>query len=251
MRPPCPPASTASVTVERSVDGCAGHAEFSPPTRRLGIRCRLIAPCRSRTCNLRFRRPTLYPIELKVLIPANGESFHHPQRHVKVAFARASLTHSIALWLYIPSKPTASCIPHLEEEWLITNGSGGFASGTLVGCNTRRYHGLLCAATNPPVGRRHAAQPPGRNHSRRGPADRCAGIFRQSVWRHAFILAGTGISAGLIWKCLARWEYEVEGIRVIKEVQMPWQKQRGWHPLYRSIPAEKDVEISLLAVRPT
>src|SRR3954453_17301135 len=28
-----------------------------------------IAPCRTRTCNLRFRRPTLYPIELKVLEP--------------------------------------------------------------------------------------------------------------------------------------------------------------------------------------
>src|SRR5579862_331501 len=43
--------------------------------------------------------------------------------------------------------------PHLEEEWLITNGIGGFASGTVVGCNTRRYHGLLCAALVPPVGR--------------------------------------------------------------------------------------------------
>ena len=43
--------------------------------------------------------------------------------------------------------------PHLEQEWLLTNGLGGFASGTVVGCNTRRYHGLLCGATLPPVGR--------------------------------------------------------------------------------------------------
>jgi predicted glycogen debranching enzyme len=42
----------------------------------------------------------------------------------------------------------------LQREWLETNGLGGFASSTLVGLNTRRYHGLLVAATQPPVGRR-------------------------------------------------------------------------------------------------
>jgi len=41
----------------------------------------------------------------------------------------------------------------LRREWLETNGIGGFASGTINGCNTRRYHGLLVAATKPPVGR--------------------------------------------------------------------------------------------------
>jgi len=39
------------------------------------------------------------------------------------------------------------------REWLETNGLGGFASSTIVGLNTRRYHGLLTAATKPPVGR--------------------------------------------------------------------------------------------------
>lgn len=38
-------------------------------------------------------------------------------------------------------------------EWLETNGLGGFASSTVIGLNTRRYHGLLTAATEPPVGR--------------------------------------------------------------------------------------------------
>jgi predicted glycogen debranching enzyme len=41
----------------------------------------------------------------------------------------------------------------LKREWLETNGLGGFASSTVVGMNTRRYHGLLTAATKPPVGR--------------------------------------------------------------------------------------------------
>jgi len=40
-----------------------------------------------------------------------------------------------------------------QREWLVTNGIGGFASGTVSGNLTRRYHGLLIAALNPPVGR--------------------------------------------------------------------------------------------------
>jgi predicted glycogen debranching enzyme len=40
-----------------------------------------------------------------------------------------------------------------SREWLVTNGIGGYASGTIAGSQTRRYHGLLVAALNPPVGR--------------------------------------------------------------------------------------------------
>ena len=40
-----------------------------------------------------------------------------------------------------------------RREWLETNGLGGWASATICGANTRRYHGLLVAATRPPAGR--------------------------------------------------------------------------------------------------
>ena len=40
-----------------------------------------------------------------------------------------------------------------KREWLETNGIGGFASATVSGANTRRYHGILTAATRPPLGR--------------------------------------------------------------------------------------------------
>ena len=43
--------------------------------------------------------------------------------------------------------------PLMSKEWLISNGIGGYASSTVCGLNTRRYHGLLVAATHPPVGR--------------------------------------------------------------------------------------------------
>ncbi len=40
-----------------------------------------------------------------------------------------------------------------QREWLVTNGLGGFAAGTISGVLTRRYHGLLVAALRPPLGR--------------------------------------------------------------------------------------------------
>lgn len=40
------------------------------------------------------------------------------------------------------------------REWLITNGIGGYASGTVIGANTRTYHGYLVASMNPPTDRK-------------------------------------------------------------------------------------------------
>ncbi|RPI58747.1 MAG: hypothetical protein EHM50_10205, partial [Lysobacterales bacterium] len=42
----------------------------------------------------------------------------------------------------------------LTREWLVTNGLGGYAAGTIGGAPSRRYHGLLIAALPPPYGRR-------------------------------------------------------------------------------------------------
>ena len=41
----------------------------------------------------------------------------------------------------------------LKKEWLITNGIGGYSSSTIIGCNTRKYHGLLIAPLTPPARR--------------------------------------------------------------------------------------------------
>lgn len=42
----------------------------------------------------------------------------------------------------------------LTKEWLLTNGLGGYSSSTVIGTNTRKYHGLLVAPLTPPA-RRH------------------------------------------------------------------------------------------------
>ena len=41
----------------------------------------------------------------------------------------------------------------LQKEWIITNGIGGYVSSTILGANTRRYHGILVASHNPPAER--------------------------------------------------------------------------------------------------
>ena len=41
----------------------------------------------------------------------------------------------------------------LEKEWLLTNSRGGFSSASMIGCNTRRYHGLLVGSHHPPANR--------------------------------------------------------------------------------------------------
>jgi predicted glycogen debranching enzyme len=64
-----------------------------------------------------------------------------------------------------------SDLPAAEQrEWLVTNGMGGFASGTVAGSATRRYHGLLIAALDPPAARTHLV----------GGIDEIAGIGGQS-----------------------------------------------------------------------
>lgn len=41
----------------------------------------------------------------------------------------------------------------LNKEWIVTNGIGGYSSGTIIGANTRKYHGLLVAPLTPPARR--------------------------------------------------------------------------------------------------
>jgi predicted glycogen debranching enzyme len=55
--------------------------------------------------------------------------------------------------LHLDPETCRNLEPSLHREWLVTNGLGGYASGTVSGINTRRYHGLLVASLNPPVQR--------------------------------------------------------------------------------------------------
>jgi predicted glycogen debranching enzyme len=134
--------------------------------------------------------------------------------------------------------------PHLEQEWLITNGLGGFACGTVVGCNTRRYHGLLCAALLPPVGRFMML-------NRIGEILRIKGDDRMlelSINQFGDTLHPRGdryLRRFDMEVALGRWEYDVEGIRIVKEIQMPW-RANVVGIRYTVEPRDRPIELSLL-----
>jgi len=56
--------------------------------------------------------------------------------------------------IYIGSHTLSDVDEALKKEWLVTNGLGGYASSTVLGINTRKYHGLLVASFNPPTDRK-------------------------------------------------------------------------------------------------
>lgn len=55
--------------------------------------------------------------------------------------------------LSLPKEMCSDITAGLAHEWLVTNGLGGYASGSILGATTRGYHGLLVAALHPPVER--------------------------------------------------------------------------------------------------
>ena len=122
------------------------------------------------------------------------------------------------------------------KEWLVTNGLGGYASGTVAGALTRRFHGLLVAALPTPFGRtmmfNHVGErlrwPDGRNVSLHSVVDTPDGReFDSSQY-----LVGFWLEAGL-----PVWSYDVDGVRFEKRVLMPYL-QNTTHISYRLLSAD-------------
>ncbi|NWG10747.1 glycogen debranching enzyme N-terminal domain-containing protein [Candidatus Bathyarchaeota archaeon] len=108
----------------------------------------------------------------------------------------------------------------IKTEWLITNGLGGYASSTVLGVNTRKYHGLLVAALHPPGNRRICVArldeeiSVGNNTYPLGSHEFQNGIFPKG---HLF-LEEFSISP------FPKWVYDVQGVEVRKTVFMPYEK---------------------------
>ena len=113
-------------------------------------------------------------------------------------------------------KPDAD--PHMLEEWLVTNGIGGYASGTVTGAITRRYHGLLIAALPNPLGRMMMLN---------GLSERLRLPDRRVVYTGAEELAGISPEAPLalsefrLEAGLPVWRYEVDGFVLEKRLLLP------------------------------
>ena len=131
----------------------------------------------------------------------------------------------------------------LDAEWLVTNGLGGYSSGTVAGVNTRRYHGLLVAALPNPIGRlvmlNHLGERAcvaGGEPTALGGEERVAGRLDRDVARR---LAAFRLEAGL-----PVWEYEWSGVRIEKRVFMP-HKQNTVYVRYCLTNGDGPVQLEL------
>jgi predicted glycogen debranching enzyme len=131
--------------------------------------------------------------------------------------------------------------PHLHQEWLVTNGLGGYASGTVSGAVTRRYHGLLIAALPNPLGRmlllntllERVCLPDGR-------------IFHTAARElignpetDILPVAEFRLEAGL-----PVWRYETDGFAFEKRLIMPY-RQNTVHIVYRLLNGNGTVQLGL------
>jgi predicted glycogen debranching enzyme len=112
--------------------------------------------------------------------------------------------------------------PWAAREWLLTNGTGSFASGSLAGLNTRRYHGLLVAATMPPVGRILALQRLAESVA----IDNHVTPIELSVNQFGSLLIPRGdrYLRQVEVDDTVRFHYDADGARIVKEVLLVWGK---------------------------
>ena len=132
--------------------------------------------------------------------------------------------------------------PLLDREWLVTNGLGGYASGTVSGVATRRYHGLLVAALSAPFGRTMML-----NHLSelvRLP-DGTQVLFGGTERSGSLEVHGTGhlidfrLDAGL-----PVWRYQVAGHVLEKHVLLLHQQNTA-HVTYRLVDGDGPVRLKL------
>src|SRR5438034_6115399 len=123
----------------------------------------------------------------------------------------------------------------VTREWLVTNGLGGYASGTVAGVVTRRYHGLLIAALAEPFGRMvmfsHVAE---QLRGADGSRVEIGGRERTGDTPDAH---GTGcLTEFRLEDGLPVWHYEVNGYVIEKRVFMPYM-QNTVHIMYELVSA--------------
>jgi predicted glycogen debranching enzyme len=132
--------------------------------------------------------------------------------------------------LELPADGDARLQKLLTTEWLVTNGLGGYASSTMAGVITRRYHGMLVAALPNPLGRmvmlNHLGESLtiGDKTTLLNAEEKVAGKIDPAV---AMRVADVRLEAGL-----PVWEYEWQGLRLERRILMP-HRQNTVHVSYR------------------
>src|SRR5262245_12631757 len=145
-----------------------------------------------------------------------------------------------------PPPDPADSDSYVTREWLVTNGLGAYASGTVPGVVTRRYHGMLIAALGAPHGRTvmlsHLAE------QLRLPGGRKIEIGGRERTIDAQDARGTGyLEEFRLEGGLPVWRYQVDGIVIERRIFMR-HMQNTVHVIYELTRGADAVE---LAIRPS
>jgi predicted glycogen debranching enzyme len=141
----------------------------------------------------------------------------------------------------VPAEPLPERL--LQREWLIANGLGGYASGTLAGVPTRRYHGLLVAAMPAPVGRTFMlGQIEEVLRLADGTIVRLGG--EQKVGQAPYVPGAGHLREFRLEWGLPVWTYEVAGFRLEKRVFLG-HLQNTVHAVYRLILGDGGLRLEL------
>lgn len=129
-----------------------------------------------------------------------------------------------------------------KREWIVTNGLGGYASSTLCGANTRRYHGLLVSSMHPPLGRTVTL----------AKVDETLHINGKSYDLGCNKFPGTLHPTGHQYLELFSFEfypkfiYSVEGVKLEKNVYMIFEKN-ATIIFYRLLESPSPIKLSLMS----
>src|SRR3954454_25174744 len=129
----------------------------------------------------------------------------------------------------------------IQCEWLETNGLGGWSSSSIIGCNTRRYHGLLVAATVPPTERMSLVSKLDETiiiNNRR---------FELSTNDYGELHAPQGYQylSSFTKNLFPEWKYVVEGIQLQKTIAMV-QNENTTLVLFEVVKAAQPFTLELL-----
>jgi predicted glycogen debranching enzyme len=153
------------------------------------------------------------------------------------------MTTAVARRIHVAPVEADALGSFLAREWLITNGLGGYASSSVAGINTRRYHGVLVSALPNPLGRmvmlshvgESVVMPDGRHVMLSG-EERTGGRLEvpSAQWLREFRLEHG----------LPVWEYDLGDVRIEKRCLLP-HRQNTVFVMYRVLESDEEIELRL------
>jgi predicted glycogen debranching enzyme len=136
--------------------------------------------------------------------------------------------------------------PLLTREWLVTNGRGGYASATIAGVNTRRYHGLLVAALPSPLGRNVMLNQLWEELTT--PGGRTVALGGREYGSSLELAGAAHLREFRLEAGLPVWRYAAEGWVIERRIVMP-HEHNSTHLLYRVL--ETPAGEATLRLRPS